>query len=95
VEDGPLSGGFGDDGLDAVPLCTGGQGAHLGIVVQRIADPDGLGPPDQLGDELVVDPRLHEDPAASYAALAGCAEVPGHRPVYGTIQISVVKDQDR
>ena len=53
---------FGEDSLDPVPLGLGCQGSHLGVLVERVTNPDGLGAPDHLCNELIVGASLDEHP---------------------------------
>ena len=52
---------------------TGGdERAHLGLLVERVADADGARELGQLRDDLVVDRAFDEQPRARLAALARC-----------------------
>ena len=89
-----LCDGFGDDAFDVVALGGRGERADLGVGVEGIADTDGFGAFDELGQELVVDALLHEDPGSGDAALASGAEVAGDGAVHSAFQIGVLKDED-
>ena len=73
----------------------GGERTHLGLVSQRIADPDLGGPPDQVVEERVGDAFLQVEPRAGDAALAAGAEDAGHHAVDGALQVRVLEHHDR
>ena len=62
VHSGSLVPRFGHHCFDPVPLGLGGQRTHLGVLVEGVTDANGLGPPDQPLEELVVDSGLHKHP---------------------------------
>src|SRR5262249_3260355 len=63
--------------LDGVEPATVSERAHASILLEPVADLDGLGGGDELVDKLSVDRLLHQKTSRRDAYLAGVAEFVG------------------
>ncbi len=71
------------------------QRPALGAFVETVAEPDGVGPPPQFGDELVVDLVLHDQPGPGGTHLTGVDERGRERVVDGRVEVGVREDDVR
>lgn len=82
----------GDVGADTVQLGPGDQRAHVGPLVGRVADQDGLDRGGEEAEEAVVRRALDEDAGTGAAVLAGVVQE-GHRGGgRGGLQVGVGED---
>ena len=79
-------------GLDLVAVRGTGEWAGLGLLVERAAEADALGPLDEVVDEPVVQRLLDHQPRAGRADLAGVQEDGGEGEVEGGVVVGVGED---
>ena len=72
-----------------------GDGADDGHRVHGIAHAQLLGSLDELGDELVVERLVDEDPAGSRAHLAGVEEAAPEGALDGGVDVGIVEHDQR
>ncbi len=78
-----------------VELAGGAQRAHLGFVLQRVANPDIAGQPDHPLQKLVGDILVQIQPRSGDTALPGRAEDAGNRGIHRAFDIGIVKHDER
>jgi hypothetical protein len=72
-----------------------GDGPHLGLGVQRVAEPNRARPRRKALQELVVDAVLHHQPRAGHAGLSGGREDAGDHAVGGGVEVRVGENDVR
>ena len=82
----------GDVRRDLVAVPGADEGAGLGLLVERPAEPDQLRPLDEGVDERVVDRLLDDQARAGGADLAGVQEDRGEGVVEGDVDVGVRED---
>src|SRR5579884_3833073 len=85
----------GDELADLLQLGGGVDRAHVGVLVERVADAQGREAPLQLRDERLVDRLLDEEPRAGAADVALVEVDPVHDPLHGLVERGVVEDDVR
>ena len=78
-----------------IELFPGAQGPDLGIVSERVADANPAGALDQFLEDLLANARLNKHPRTSHATLSGGTEIAGDYAVNGTLDVGIIKNQDR
>src|SRR5262249_17945603 len=85
----------GDELLDLVELLLRVDRAHVGVLVQRIADAQSLEAALELLDDGLVDRLLHEQPRAGAADVALVEVDAVHDPLDRLVERRVVEDDVR
>ena len=88
---GALGAGAVEVGQHVLVLRLVGARAHLGLGLGGVALVDRLGPGHDLGDQLVADGLVHDQPRAGHAGLPVAAKTPATTPFGGRVQGGVGK----